>query len=119
MRTQNIVYSSNAPGTPEVYTAPLGIFNIQTTNNNLTGSTGNIKFWVNGASPTATASPNLVGTSYINGQTAGIVELNLDNIETALAATASTETVWHYSLSMTHAGNQVHVCSGYLVRLGV
>jgi len=117
MRTENIVYSVQAPGTPETFTGTLGTYTITTTNHNITGSSGNIRFWINGASPTASPSPNLVGTSYINGGTAGAIVLNLDNIETALSATASTETVWHYSLFLTHLGNQVHICSGYLVRV--
>jgi hypothetical protein len=116
MRTQNIVYAVSAPGTPETFTT-LGTYTITTTNHNLSGNSGSMRLWVNGAAPTTSPSPNLVGTSYINGGTAGAIELNLDNIETALYSTSPTETVWHYSLFMTHLGNQVHICSGYLVRM--
>lgn len=117
MRTENIVYAVSAPGTPETFTGTLGSYTIYTTNHNLTGASGNMRLWVNGAAPTATASPNLLGSSYINGGASGTITLNLDNIETALLATAPTETVWHYTLYMTHLGNQVHICSGYLIRM--
>lgn len=117
MRTQNIVYSVTAPGTPEVYTGTLGTITIQTTNHNLSTSTGQIRIWPNGAAPTASPSVNLLGGTYVQGGTNGQITVNLDNIETALAAASSTETVWHYSLHMNHLSNQVHVCSGYLVRI--
>lgn len=117
MRTQNIVYSVTAPGTPEQYAGTLGTITIQTTNHNLASSTGQIRIWPNGASPTASPSANLLGATYVQGGANGAITVNLDNIETALAATSSTETVWHYSLHMNHLSNQVHVCSGYLVRI--
>lgn len=117
MRTQNIVYSVTAPGTPEVYTGTLGTITIQTTNHNLSTSTGQIRIWPNGAAPTASPSVNLLGATYVQGGTGGTIIVNLDNIETALAASSSSETVWHYSLHMNHLSNQVHVCSGYLVRI--
>lgn len=117
MRTQNIVYSKTAPGTPEVYTGTLGTITIQTTNHNLSTSTGQIRIWPNGAAPTVSPSFNLLGGAYVQGGTNGAISVNLDNIETSIAASSSTETVWHYSLHMNHASNQVHVCSGYLVRI--
>lgn len=117
MRTQNIVYSVTAPGAPEVYTGTLGTITIQTTNHNLSTSTGQIKIWPNGAAPTASPSVNLLGGTYVQGGTNGQITVNLDYIEGAIPAALSTETVWHYSLHMNHLGNQVHVCSGYLVRI--
>jgi len=117
MRTQNIVYSVTAPGTPEVYTGTLGTITIQTTNHNLSTSTGQIRIWPNGAAPTAAPSINPSGGAYVQGSTGGAIIVNLDNLETALSAVSSTETVWHYSLHMNHSSNQVHVCSGYLVRI--
>ena len=117
MRTQNIVYSVTAPGTPEVYTGTLGTITIQTTNHNLTGSNGQIRIWPNGAAPTASPSANLLGATYAAGGASGQITVNLDNIETSLSNIASTESVWHYSLHINHGGNQVHVCSGYLIRI--
>jgi hypothetical protein len=117
MRTQNIVYSVQAPGAPEQYASGLGTFTIATNNHNLSTSTGTIRLWVNGAAPNSAPAATLSGASYVQGEVGGYITLNVDNIETALAAAASAEVVWHYSLFMTHTGNQVHVCSGYLVRM--
>jgi hypothetical protein len=37
-------------------------------------------------------------------------------INSALNAVSTSESVWHYSLEITHSGTLVHVCSGYLIR---
>jgi hypothetical protein len=117
MRTENIVYSTVAPGTPETFTGTLGTYTINTANHNLTGNSGSMRVWTNGSSPTASPSVTLVGSSYINGGSGGTIQLNLDAIDPLLSAADPTETVWHYSLFITHLGNQVHVCSGYLIRI--
>lgn len=117
MRTYNIVYSKMSPGTPETYTGSGELVVVSTTNHNLTGSTGRMRIWKNGTDVTGSPSADLLGVTYINGSTQGHILLSTVAIESALNAVDANENVWHYSLSITHLTDIIHVCSGYLIRL--
>jgi hypothetical protein len=116
VRTENIIYSALAPGTPETFTGTLGTYAIYTTNHNLTGSGATMRIWRNGLAPTASADVTATQASGITPGTGGLITLNLVTINSALNAISTTESVWHYSLEITHSGTPVHVCSGYLIR---
>lgn len=117
MRTLNITYSALAPGTPETYTGTLGSYTVTTTNHNLTGFPATMRIWRNGLPPTASADVTATQASGVVPGNSGTIVLNLNTINTALNAVSTTESVWHYSLEVTHTGTQVHVCSGYFIRL--
>lgn len=116
MRTENIIYSALAPGTPETFTGTLGTYKINTTNHNLTGNGATMRIWRNGLAPTASADVTATQASGITPQTGGEIVLNLVTINSALNAVSTTESVWHYSLEVTDNAVPVHICSGYLIR---
>lgn len=116
MRTENIIYSALAPGTPETFTGTLGTYTISTTNHNLTGSGATMRIWRNGLAPTASADVTLTQASGITPGTSGQIVINLVAVQSALNQVSTSESVWHYSLEVTHTGTPVHVCSGYLIR---
>jgi hypothetical protein len=116
MRTENIIYSALAPGTPETFTGTLGTYTINTTNHNLTGMAATMRIWRNGLAPTAAADVTATQASGITPGTSGQIVLNLVTINSALNAVSTSESVWHYSLEITHTSTLVHVSSGYLIR---
>ena len=116
MRTENIIYSALAPGTPETFTGTLGTYTVSTTSHNLTGSGATMRIWRNGLAPTASADVTVTQASGITPGTSGQIVLNLVSINSALNIVSTSESVWHYSLEITHTGTPVHVCSGYLIR---
>lgn len=116
MRTENIIYSALAPGTPETFTGTLGTYTVNTTNHNLTGAGATMRIWRNGLAPTASADVTLTQASGITPGTSGQIVINLVAVQSALNQVSTSESVWHYSLEVTHTGTPVHVCSGYLIR---
>ena len=116
MRTENIIYSALAPGTPETFTGTLGTYQVNTTSHNLTGSGATMRIWRNGLAPTASADVTLTQASGITPTTNGHIVINLVALNSALNIVSTSESVWHYSLEITHNGTLVHVCSGYLIR---
>lgn len=115
MRTENIVYSKLAPGTPQTFTS-VGTYVINTTSHNLTGNNASMRIWRNGASPTASPDVTATQASGVTPGNGGLITLNLVTIDSALDAVSASETVWHYSLEVVHTGVPVHICSGYLIR---
>ena len=116
MRTENIIYSALAPGTPETFTGTLGTYTVNTTNHNLTGEGATMRIWRNGLAPTASSDVTLTQASGITPSTSGQIIINLVALNSALNIVSTSESVWHYSLEITHSGTPVHVCSGYLIR---
>lgn len=116
MRTENIIYSALAPGTPETFTGTLGTYTVNTTNHNLTGQGATMRIWRNGLAPTAAADVTLTQASGITPGASGQIVINLVAVQSALNQVSTSESVWHYSLEVTHSGTPVHVCSGYLIR---
>jgi len=116
VRTENIIYSALAPGTPETFTANDGKYLLETTSHNLTGYPATMRIWRNGVAPNASPSHTATESTGVVPGNAGIIAINLVTINTALNLVSTTEAVWHYSLEVTHNSVPVHICSGYLIR---
>jgi hypothetical protein len=116
VRTLNITYSALAPGTPETFTADVGKYLLETTHHNLTGNAATMRIWRNGVAPNASPSHTATESTGVVPGNSGIITINLVTINTALNLVSTTESVWHYSLEVSHSGVPVHICSGYLIR---